>query len=409
MRIALGGISYETNTYADTVSGPSGLDRFIVQRGDRMLRARGTETFLGGFLAACDEIGAEPVPTLWAFATPSGTITAEAYASLRDELLDRLAAAMPVDAVALELHGAGVVEGIDDLEGDLGTDVRRLVGPDVPIVAALDLHGNVTDEMVEAFDVFFGNQLYPHTDGRERGHEAVATVPLILAGTWAPVTHVEHLPMLLPPATTDPGGPAADMNEVCRAIEGRPGVVDCTVFHGFPYVDVPHVGVHVLVTTHEDRPLAAACAREVGAWIWENRERFHTESHSPDSAVQTARKLVAEGTRPVVVNETCDNPGGGAPGDGTHLLRPMPDANLSDAAFGFVADPEVAAKAHRAGVGATIDVRLGGKHGDLHGPPLEPSCVVRTLTDGRIVLQHMMKGVPIDLGPSARLRAAAST
>ncbi len=328
---------------------------------------------------------------------------------MRDELLDRLAAAMPVDAVALELHGAGVVEGIDDLEGDLGTDVRRLVGPDVPIVAALDLHGNVTDEMVEAFDVFFGNQLYPHTDGRERGHEAVATVPLILAGTWAPVTHVEHLPMLLPPATTDPGGPAADMNEVCRAIEGRPGVVDCTVFHGFPYVDVPHVGVHVLVTTHEDRPLAAACAGEVGAWIWENRERFHTESHSPDSAVQTARKLVAEGTRPVVVNETCDNPGGGAPGDGTHLLRAMLDANLSDADLGFVADPELAAKAHRAGVGATIDVRLGGKHGDLHGPPLELSCVVRTLTDGRIVLQHMMKGVPIDLGPSARLRAAAST
>lgn len=405
MRIALGGISHETNTYADSVSGPTDLDSFHVRRGDRMLKARGTATFVGGFLDACDEFGAEPVPTLWAYANPSGTVTAAAYAALRDELLERLAAAGPVDAVALELHGAGVVEGIDDLEGDLGAAVRGLVGRDVPIVAALDLHGNITDEMAETFDAFFGNHLYPHTDGRERGREAVAAVPHILAGTWAPVIHVEHLPMLLPPAATDPGEPAAEMNEICRAIEARPGVIDCTVFHGFPYVDVPHVGVHVVVTTHDDHALAVACAREVGTWIWANRERFRKEAHSPEGAVQTARKLVAAGTRPVVINETCDNPGGGSPGDGTHLLRAMLDADLHDAAFGFVADPEVAGRAHRAGVGARVEVRLGGKHGDLHGPPIELSCVVRTLTDGRIVLQHMMQGVLVDLGPSARLHS----
>jgi len=404
MRIALGGISHETNTYADPISGLTDLDRFVVRRGDRLLKARGTETFMAGFLDACDEIRAEPVPTLWAYANPSGTITADTYLALRDELLSRLAATLPVDAVVLELHGAGVVEGNDDLEGDLGAEVRRLVGHDVPIVAALDLHGNVTDRMAETFDAFFGNQLYPHTDGRERGYEAVAAIPHILAGTWAPVIHVEHLPMLLPPATTDPGEPAAEMNELCRATEERPGVIDCTVFHGFPYVDVPHVGVHVVVTTHQDHELAAACAREVGNWIWENRERFRKEAHSPDSAVQTARQLAAAGTQPVVINETCDNPGGGAPGDGTHLLGAMLDADLQDAAFGFVADPEVAEQAHRAGVGARLDVRLGGKHGDLHGPPIELSCVVRTLTDGRIVLQHMMRGVLVDLGPSARLR-----
>jgi microcystin degradation protein MlrC len=120
--------------------------------------------------------------------------------------------------------------------------------------------------------------------------------------------------------------------------------------------------------------------------------------------VQAARKLVADGTRPVVINETCDNPGGGAPGDGTHLLRAMLDADLHDAAFGFVADPAVAAQAHAAGVGARIDVRLGGKHGSLHGSTLELACEVRTLTDGRIVLQHMLEGVLIDLGRSARLR-----
>lgn len=404
MRIALGGLSHETNTYADAVTGPTGLDRFVVQRGDRMLRARGSDNYVGGFLDACDELGAEPVPTLWAWAGPSGTITADAFTTLGDELLRRLQDAMPFDAVALELHGAGVVEGIDDLEGHLGAEVRRLVGPDVPIVAALDLHANITDEMAEVFDVFFGNHLYPHTDGRERGFEAVAAIPRILAGTWTPVTRVEHLPMLLPPATTEPGGPAAEMNDLCRTIEARPGVIDCTVFHGFPFVDVPHVGVHVVVTTDDDPGLASSCASEVASWIWEQRDRFRREAYSAEGAVDAARDLVAEGARPVVINETSDNPGGGAPGDGTHLLRAMVDAELEDAAFGFIADPDVADEAHRAGVGARLDVRLGGKHGDLHGEPVDLSCVVRTLTDGRIVLQHMMRGVPLDLGPSARLR-----
>lgn len=403
MRIALGGMSHETNTYADSVSGLTGLERFMVRRSDQILKAQGTDTFLGGFLDGCEEIGAVPVPTLWALASPSGTIATDAYVALRTELLDRLGAAMPVDAVALELHGAGVVEGIDDLEGDLGDAVRRLVGPDVPIVAALDLHGNITDAMAVSFDALFGNQLYPHTDGRERGHEAVAAVPRLLAGTWRTETHVEHLPMLLPASTTEPGGPAAEMNEICRAVEQRPGVIDCTVFHGFPYVDVPHVGVHVVVTTNGDRPLAAACAEEVAEWIWGHRERFRKESHSPDSAMASARKLLGEGARPVVINETSDNPGGGAPGDGTHLLRAMLDADLADAAFGFVADPTVADIAHQAGVGARLEVSLGGKHGDLHGPPIELSCTVRTLTDGRFELQHMMKGVAIDVGPSARL------
>jgi microcystin degradation protein MlrC len=404
LRIALGGISHETNTYADAITGPTDVTRFVIRRGDRMLDARGTATFLGGFLDGCDAIGAEPVPTLWAFAGPSGTITADAFATLRDELLERLAAAQPFDAVALELHGAGVVDGIDDLEGQLGAEVRALVGPDVPIVAALDLHGNVTDDMAATFDAFFGNHLYPHTDGRERGYEAVTALPHLLTGAWSPVTVVEHLPMLLPAAATEPGEPADEMNRLCRAIEARPGVIDCTVFHGFPYVDVPHVGVHVVVTTHDDRPLATACAKVVGAWIWEHRERFRREAHSPGSAVLTARTLVAAGTAPVVVNETSDNPGGGSPGDGTHLLRAMLDSDLHDAAFAFVADPEVAEQAHRAGVGARLDLRLGGKHGDLHGAPGEVSGVVRTLTDGRIVLQHMLRGTPIALGRSARLQ-----
>jgi microcystin degradation protein MlrC len=148
---------------------------------------------------------------------------------------------------------------------------------------------------------------------------------------------------------------------------------------------------------------ARSGARAVAAWIWENRERFRSEHEDPDGAVRAAKRLVAAGTTPVIVNETNDNPGGGAPGDATHLLRAMLDADLTDACFGFITDPETAAAAHRAGVGATISVRVGGKHDDLHGTPIPLTAYVKVLTDGRFTLQRMLAGVALDLGPSCRL------
>jgi microcystin degradation protein MlrC len=403
VRVAIAGIGHETNTYADEVTGTTGIDSFQIARGDAILKMRGANLGIGGFLEACDEPGAETVPVFWAYSFPSGTIEADTYASLKAELLERLAAALPVDVVALDIHGAGVAEGVDDIEGDLGAAVRDLVGPDVPLVAALDLHGNVSDEMGALYDGLFGCQLYPHTDLADRGREAVQAAARMLAGEIRPVTVVEHLPMLLPPATTDPGQPAAALNEVCAQVEARPGVIDCTVFHGFPYVDTPAVGAHVVCITDGDPDAAAAGARHVAAWLWEHRDEFRHEVHSPTSAMTATRKLVEEGRVPVVINETSDNPGGGAPGDGTNLLRAMLDAGIEGATFGFIADPETAAAAHAAGVGARIEVRLGGKHGDLHGTPVTGEAYVKSLTDGRFVLQHMLRGVQMDLGPSARL------
>lgn len=406
MRIAIGGISHETNTYANACFGLTELEAFVVRRGDQVIRANeGTRSFIGGMLAAAEQLGAEVLPTLTAITQPSGTIARAAYDTLKAELLDRLAAVLPVDAVALELHGAGVVDGIDDLEADLAGAVRELVGRDVPIVAPLDLHGNITQAMADVIDLMLGVHYYPHTDCYERGEEAVFAIPALLDGSLTPVTHVEYLPILMPPASTD-FDPARLTNELCWDIEQQDGVIDATFFHGFPFTDTPITGSHIVVTTNGDRALAVQHAKTIASSVWDRRESFKPESDTPELAVRQAVAAAAKSTgKPVVINETSDNCGGGSPGDSTHLLRAMLEASVTDACFAFIYDPEVAEVAHRAGVGAKIDIRLGGKHDEIHGEPLEVSGYVKSLSDGRFTYTTpMARGVRENLGKMVRLQ-----
>lgn len=404
IRLAIAGIFHETNTYASECTGTTGLDRFEILRGAQIVeRHTSVRSQIGGMIAAAAQHGVEIVPVLDAMAMPSGTIERAAYDTLKDELLASLAAIDRPDAIALTVHGAGVVEGIDDLESDLARAVREVVGDDVKIVAVLDLHGNIAPAMAEVYDVMLGVHLYPHTDMFERGEELVALLPALVDGEIDPVTHVEQLPVLLPPSTTDAGNPAASMNEICAEIERRPGILDCTVFHGFSHTDVPDAGVSVVCIADGDPALAARAAAEVGEWIWAHREEFRPETHLPETALRLA--LAVEGG-PVIINDTADNSGGGAPGDGTHLLRAFLEADLGDhrVAFGSIFDPGVADVAHRAGVGATIDVELGGKHDAMHGAPLELSAYVKCLTDGTITLTTPMgAGMTFDMGRCARL------
>ncbi|MBW2279309.1 MAG: M81 family metallopeptidase [Deltaproteobacteria bacterium] len=396
LRVAIAGVSHETNSYC---KGQTQSEEFWTLRGDRVLRLAPTATDVGGMLAACEEIGATPVPTLVAGASPSGVIAAEVYAGFKREILERLRDAGELDAVALSLHGAGVVDGIDDLEGDLAEAVRDLVGPGVPVVATFDLHGNVTQRMADALSLMFGCHDYPHTDLYDRGVEAVRNVPALVRGDLQPVTWVESVPALLPTNTTL-FGPARDVKDRCLELEKRPGVVDCTFFHGFPYTDTPLVGAHFTVTTHGDRELARKTAQEAARYLWSRREDFRPESLSCEQAIERARAVQG---RPAVINETSDNPGGGTPGDGTHLLRAMVGAGLENACFGFIVDPVTAQAAHAAGVGATIDVEIGGRYDDLHGAPLAVSAYVKTLGDGYFRWQKMLRGVQAGLGRMARL------
>ena len=399
MRIAIAGIVHETNTYCKE---PTFANEFYQLRGKRLLETRGQESDVGGAVDACERLGIEPVPLLYAGAQPSGTIDRVAYDTFKQEILDGLANNGVIDGVMLCLHGAGVVEGIQDLEGDLARAVRVQVGEAVPVVASFDLHGNITQDMADALDGVFACHHYPHIDLHKRSAEAVALIQRMLEENFRPVTHVSSAPMLISFATTFLGPGKAKLAQILLA-EEESGVIDVSWFHGFPYTDTVHVGTFVAVTTEGDREQARRIADALAEGLWADRETFRPRSLSADAAVVAARLEAAKTEQPVVIHETSDNCGGGAPGDGTHLLRAMLDAKLDNACFGFLVDPEVASVCHEAGVGARLQISLGGKYDDLHGAPLELTAYVKSLHDGRIRMRAMFKGAPLNLGPMARL------
>jgi microcystin degradation protein MlrC len=420
-RIAIGQVSHETNTF----SPPTTLEMFKTGHWDHgeaiLARERGTRTYLGGMIDAAERLGITAVPTFSTTTEPWGTITREAYEAIVAELLRDIRAAMPVDAVCLALHGAAIAEWHSDVESDVLAAVREAVGPEIPIAVTLDLHGNISPRMLRVATGLFGVHQYPHTDEYERGEEAIGFLLRVLRRDITPAMAIETLPLLIP-ASPSALEPVRSINASCHRWEHEHGMVDCAFFHGFSHTDLPDAGVTVVATAERDPALARRAARAVAEEIWARREAFHAALPQAAEAVAEAVRLTkagngqrgrtAAGTAPaddaggpVVINETSDNPGGGAPGDGTHLLRAMLDARLTDSVFGTMFDPEVADAAHRAGVGAEIRVRLGGKHDRLHGAPLDLEVYVRSLTDGRFRLTTPMgQGAPMDLGRMALLQ-----
>ncbi|HVB11217.1 MAG TPA: M81 family metallopeptidase [Bacillota bacterium] len=400
LRIAVGGLSHETNTFCN----PTPLTAFHCLRGGEILAAhRGVRDYVGGMLAAAEDLGIAVVPTFEADAEPSGIIDGAAFQAMLRELTDALRAAGHVDAVCLSLHGAGVADGCDHIEEATLAAVRTAVGPGVPIAATLDLHGNLTPAIAKHADLLFGNQLYPHSDSFERGQEAVAALLRLVRGEIRPVTVVRPVPVLIATSTSD-FDPVKSLNEACQALERRAGILDVTFFHGFGNTDIPEMGASILAIADGDPALAAAAAQEAAAAVWARRAEFDPPHPDAPEAVQAALRAVREVGGPVVLNDSSDNPGGGGPGDGTHLLRALLAAGAERTALGYIYDPATADQAHVAGVGARIQVRLGGKTYPIHGEPVEATAYVKSLTDGRFVLSTPMgRGMLQDLGRMARL------
>jgi len=406
LRVALGGLVHETNTFVPRPTTLSDLRAADWFAGARLLDAcSGTGTELGGMIAAAERLGVEAVPAVAVAAEPGGLVTAEAYAAAAGALLDALAAAGPLDAVCLALHGAGVAEGAEDLEGDLLARVRAQVGAGVPIVATLDLHANLTAAMVAHATALVPCLRYPHVDFAACGERAVELAVGCARGELRPVTAARSLPLLTPPTATD-GGVGAELRAAAERWRARPGVLHAAFLHGFPYTDVGAVGAAALVVADGDAALAERGADALADELWRRRERLPVARPGAVAAVAAAQAALARGARrPVVIAETSDNPGGGAPGDGTRLLRAMVEARLPDACFGFLCDAAAAARAHAAGEGARIDVRIGGASGPAAGPPLAAEATVVRLTDGRFRALHPMeRGRRVDLGPCALLR-----
>jgi microcystin degradation protein MlrC len=413
MRIAIGGIIHETSTFVRTRTTLADFagSRGIV-RGEAILDTyRGTNVCTGGFLEGAERFGFEPVPLLRADAWPGGLIPRADYESLRDELCERLREADAeerVDGVLLDLHGAMVVEGIDDGDGDVVAAVRAVLGPGRPIVFTQDLHGNHTRLRVESADALIGFDTFPHVDMAERGLEAAEMIARTVRGEIRPVSALHQLPMFW--ATCKQVTAHPPMVEVIRRVhelEQRPGILSVTVATGFPWADVPDVGSSVVVVADGSRELAQQTADELAGWIWEQRNRWYAEPTPVRTALAEGERL---GRYPIILADHSDNTGGGSPGDSTEVLRTLLELGLRDALLLYLVDAEAATLAHKAGVGARIRVSLGGKSDPVQGPPVEAEAQVVALSDGEFAYDGpMFAGLRGNLGPSARLQVEGAT
>ena len=216
IRIAVGELSHETNTFCASPTTVADFRRFMWFESDAVSEAHaGNRTYVGGMLDRCDQLGVTGVPTFATMAYPSGIIAAADFRQLLDRLLDCLRAALPVDAVALALHGAGVAVGHDAIEATILAEVRAVVGPNIPVAASLDLHGNLTQAMLENVQGLFGVHLYPHVDSYERGREVIDFLVRVVRGELKPVLHLERLPMMIATTTSDLE-PMAGLNELAQ-------------------------------------------------------------------------------------------------------------------------------------------------------------------------------------------------
>ena len=409
MRIASGGVQHETNTFSRT---PTTLADFVrdsncgerLAGGDTIFeRFRGTGSIHGGYISGAEAAGFELVPLLCARAQPSGLVEEAAFETMLRWFLERLGKAKPFDGVLLDLHGAMVAEHHEDAEGAFIAAVRDVVGAKTPIVVTLDLHANITTRMAELADIIIGFDTYPHVDMRERGHEAAELIARIVKGEVAPVQEFRQLPLItLPPKQCTLRNPMQQLMERVHRLEREAHVLTATVAMGFPFADIRDTGVSVLVTTDGDADLARTKADELAGWLWELRDELQPELTTIEDVIAHVNEHPESGL--VIFADGSDNPGGGAPCDGTIALQAMIDAGFEGGAVGVIFDPETAAQAHRAGVGATIPVRLGGKTDNLHGAPVEREACVQLLCDGKYTYRGpMMQGVQDSLGLTATL------
>src|SRR6201996_727787 len=319
-------------------------------------------------------------------------------------MVDGIASAGPIDAVYLDLHGAMVAEHFDDGEGEILSRVRKVIGADLPLVASLDLHANVTPQMIEHADALIAYRTYPHVDMALTGRAAARPLALLLKTGQRFAKAFRQLPFLIPiswQCTNDQ--PTKGIYEKLAALQSD-AVPTLSFAPGFPAADFKDCcpSVFAYGRTQAD---ADAAADKMVAIIESHEDDFDGRIYTPDEGVRHAMELAKTASKPIVIADTQDNPGAGGDSDTTGMLRALVRNNARRAAIGVLCDPESARAAHAAGEGATVMLALGGKSGISGAAPYKETCVVERLSDGNFVAPGPFYGGRLmKMGPSACLR-----
>ena len=411
LRLAIGGFLHESHSfaprptrYADFLA-PGGFPALV--SGPAMIETvRPTSVASAGAIPVAEAAGAAMVPLAWGFANPAGPVQDEAFERIGAMICAALSRALdegPLDGIYLDLHGAGVNDSFADMEGELLRRVRAIAGP-VPLTISLDPHCNLTRAMVEQVDALVPYRTYPHVDMREAGAQAMRLLLRRIESGRPWARAFRQVDFFLPLTTQCTlVAPMAPLMERRTAIAAAPGIAELAFCFGFPYADFADCGAAMAAYAETQAGADAAADAFLGA-IDAAEPQFRLDVLPAADAVAAAIAAAKGASRPVVIADTQDNPGGGGHGDTTGILAELVRQKAEGAVLALINDAESAAACHAAGAGATISLSLGGKS---DGAPLAVTAKVLKLTDGRFTgTGPMAKGNPADLGPSALIEVA---
>lgn len=382
IRIATAGFLHESNTFS---SVPASLDKWQrsgILEGEAIRAQYETSqaTLAGFFAAAAEDKDVDLVPLVFTRLTPMGAMTAEAIEHIMERCLTLLRDRGPWDAVLLPQHGAAVSDPYPDADGEYIRRVRELVGPKVPIGVALDMHANVSPQMIENADVTTVYQTNPHIDAKQQALHCARLIIRQTRGEIRPRTALKMPPLLvniLNQGTSD--SPMRELLQVADEHRRRPGVLSVSVVEGYPYADVAEMGMSFIAVTDGDAALAEEIAGKLADAAWERREALNTGGVSVPAALERARTFNA---RPVAIFDVGDNVGGGSPADSTFILHAARKMGVSDL-LQALCDPAAVEACRKAGIGGRIDRAVGGNTDRQHGAPFPIRGVVTALSDGK--------------------------
>jgi microcystin degradation protein MlrC len=378
-----------------------GYDNFHIERGEEMRAQDGLNTSLGGAFEVFRAKGMDPVLAIGARSGSAGLLSAAAWKKLAAEVLESIArqAATGVEGMYFSMHGAMAADGELDPEGYLLTETRKILGPDKPLVISLDLHGIMTDRMLSQIDGVAIYHTYPHVDFASTGQRAAHILHRLLTKKIRPTIARVVIPALVRgDELITKTGCYGELIREARRMELEGTAMSAGIMIGNPFTDVPELCSQVIVATEGDGALAKAEALKLAHEFWPRRHRMQGKLISLDRAIAQARTVPG----PVIFTDAADATSSGATGDSNLILNGLRDAGYTRRVLAQIVDPGAAAAAHKAGVGATITVTLGGAIDPKRFPPMTVTARVRLLSDGQARLETMKTG--LDAGPTAVLQ-----
>ena len=404
MRILAAMMKHETNTFSPVITDLARFEAWGMSRGDDVIADySGTNMPIAAYIDLAREHGAEIITPLAAEAMPSGQVEHDTFETLAGWILEPLEQG-DVDAVFLDLHGAMTAAHEPDGEGALLKRIRS-IAPGIPVCVTLDMHTNLTEDIVSNCDVLIGYKSYPHTDMYDVGHQIGKIMWDKLDGITNPVMSWAPVPVLaqtLRMGTADE--PMKSLQELTRKEEAG-GILAATIFGGFPMADIEHAGTSVVAVADGDPGSAKSCCERLYQACWDAHEDLVYRHRPIQRAIETARQI---NKAPVILLDHSDNVGSGGTSDVMTVIDHVLKAGLDEVAVAAVCDPEAATAMHAAGEGAEITLKLGGKTDmpqlDLKGQSLHLTGTVYKTASGRWTVKGpMYTGVSVNTGPTAVL------